>query len=193
MTVWLIVFGFISGILGGMGMGGGTLLIPLLNFLDIEQQTIQAINLISFLPMACVALGLHFKNKLVKPRHTLWMIAPACAFCILGRAAYQKHVFRGIENLLRRVYAPAGRVAVDFVRKTDGKGKKDRQGKVAFFRYGKLSFKPPTRAGALSTSRIVHSRTSAVFGRSDRGEKIGEKSVLTIYIYFFMCYYETYS
>ena len=23
MTVWLIVFGFISGILGGMGMGGG--------------------------------------------------------------------------------------------------------------------------------------------------------------------------
>ena len=67
MTVWLIVFGFISGILGGMGMGGGTLLIPLLNFLDIEQQTIQAINLISFLPMACVALGLHFKNKLVKP------------------------------------------------------------------------------------------------------------------------------
>ena len=27
MTVWLIVFGFISGILGGMGMGGGTLLI----------------------------------------------------------------------------------------------------------------------------------------------------------------------
>lgn len=84
MTVWLIVFGFISGILGGMGMGGGTLLIPLLNFLDIEQQTIQAINLISFLPMACVALGLHFKNKLVKPRSTLWMIAPACAFCILG-------------------------------------------------------------------------------------------------------------
>lgn len=84
MTVWLIVFGFISGILGGMGMGGGTLLIPLLNFLDIEQQTIQAINLISFLPMACVALGLHFKNKLVKPRRTLWMIAPACAFCILG-------------------------------------------------------------------------------------------------------------
>ena len=68
----------------GMGMGGGTLLIPLLNFLDIEQQTIQAINLISFLPMACVALGLHFKNKLVKPRRTLWMIAPACAFCILG-------------------------------------------------------------------------------------------------------------
>ena len=84
MTVWLIVFGFISGILGGMGMGGGTLLIPLLNFLDIEQQTIQAINLISFLPMACVALGLHFKKKLVKPRRTLWMIAPACAFCILG-------------------------------------------------------------------------------------------------------------
>ena len=30
MTVWLIVFGFISGILGGMGMGGGTLIFSLL-------------------------------------------------------------------------------------------------------------------------------------------------------------------
>lgn len=84
MTAWLIFFGFISGILGGMGMGGGTLLIPLLNFLEIEQQTIQAINLISFLPMACVALVLHFKNKLVKSSNILWIVAPACVFCVLG-------------------------------------------------------------------------------------------------------------
>lgn len=84
MTAWLIFFGFISGILGGMGMGGGTLLIPLLNFLEIEQQTIQAINLISFLPMACVALVLHLKNKLVKSSNILWIVAPACVFCVLG-------------------------------------------------------------------------------------------------------------
>ncbi len=80
----LIIFGFLSGILGGMGMGGGTLLVPLLTFLDIEQHTIQAINLISFLPMAIVALILHFKNKLVKIDNTAWIIAPAVVFAGLG-------------------------------------------------------------------------------------------------------------
>ncbi len=59
----LILFGFLSGIIGGMGMGGGTLLTPLLSFLDLEQKTIQAINLISFLPMCCVALGLRIWRR----------------------------------------------------------------------------------------------------------------------------------
>ena len=84
MNILLIVFGFLSGILGGMGMGGGTLLIPLLTFLDIPQTTIQAINLISFLPMAIVALGFHFKNGLVKTKNLLWIILPAIIFASLG-------------------------------------------------------------------------------------------------------------
>ena len=63
----LILFGIFSGILGGMGMGGGTLLIPLLTLvLGIPQQNAQGINLIAFLPMSIFALVLHFKNKLVK-------------------------------------------------------------------------------------------------------------------------------
>lgn len=62
----LILFGLIGGLLGGMGMGGGTLLIPLLTiFLDIEQQVAQGINLIAFVPMSIVALIIHTKNKLV--------------------------------------------------------------------------------------------------------------------------------
>ena len=72
------------GILGGMGMGGGTLLIPLLTFLDIPQQTIQAINLISFLPMAMVALFFHFKNGLVKSDNILWIVIPALLFAGIG-------------------------------------------------------------------------------------------------------------
>jgi len=84
MNILLLLFGFLSGILGGMGMGGGTLLIPLLTFLDIPQTTIQAINLISFLPMAIVALGLHFKNGLVKTKNVLWIILPAIIFASLG-------------------------------------------------------------------------------------------------------------
>lgn len=85
MTYFIIaVFGFISGILGGMGMGGGTFLIPLLGFLDIPQQTIQATNLISFIPMAVATLVVHKKNGLVKNHRVLIMILPAVIFAIIG-------------------------------------------------------------------------------------------------------------
>ncbi|MCH5157326.1 MAG: sulfite exporter TauE/SafE family protein [Clostridiales bacterium] len=83
-TFLLILFGFLAGIVGGMGMGGGTVLVPLLSFLDIPQKTIQAINLVSFLPMCCVALVFHAKNKLVQTKHVLWLIAPAVVFAVVG-------------------------------------------------------------------------------------------------------------
>lgn len=70
-VLWLILFGIAGGVLGGMGMGGGTLLIPLLTIgLNIGQQASQAINLLAFLPMSIVALVIHAKNKLVR-----WKIA----------------------------------------------------------------------------------------------------------------------
>ena len=80
----LILFGFLAGIIGGMGMGGGTVLVPLLSFLDLEQKTIQGINLISFLPMCLVALALHFKKGLVKPKNILYIVIPAVVMATLG-------------------------------------------------------------------------------------------------------------
>lgn len=80
----LIFFGFLAGVIGGMGMGGGTLLVPLLSFLDIPQKTVQAINLISFLPMCCVALVLHAKNKLIKTEGLGWVIVPASVCAVVG-------------------------------------------------------------------------------------------------------------
>lgn len=80
----LILFGFLAGIIGGMGMGGGTVLVPLLSFLDLEQKTIQAINLISFLPMCLVALCFHWKNGLLKPKNILYVIIPAVVFAVVG-------------------------------------------------------------------------------------------------------------
>ena len=72
-----ILFGFLGGILGGMGMGGGTLLIPLITiFLSVEQKTAQGINLIAFLPMAIIALIIHFKNKMVDFKNIVWFIVP---------------------------------------------------------------------------------------------------------------------
>lgn len=60
----LFILGLLAGIIGGMGIGGGTILIPGLIFLtDLKQQTIQNINLVSFVPVAIVALVIHHKNK----------------------------------------------------------------------------------------------------------------------------------
>ena len=85
MTIFLLIlFGFLAGIVGGMGMGGGTVLVPLLSFLDMPQKTIQAINLISFLPMCCVALIFHAKNKLITTKHVWWLIVPAIIFAVAG-------------------------------------------------------------------------------------------------------------
>lgn len=80
----LIVFGFLAGIIGGMGMGGGTVLVPLLSFLDLPQKTIQAINLISFLPMCFVALCVHSKKGLLKPKNILYVVIPAVIFSLVG-------------------------------------------------------------------------------------------------------------
>ena len=69
--IWEIIGGLIGGLTCGMGMGGGTLLIPILTlFAGFAQLEAQGINLISFIPMSIVALILHFKNKLVKFKET---------------------------------------------------------------------------------------------------------------------------
>ncbi|MBQ8197587.1 MAG: sulfite exporter TauE/SafE family protein [Clostridia bacterium] len=66
MFILYAIGGFAGGVLGGMGMGGGTILIPILHiFFGAQQHTAQAINLISFIPMAVVAIILHAKNKLI--------------------------------------------------------------------------------------------------------------------------------
>ena len=84
-VVLLIVFGVLGGILGGMGMGGGTLLIPLLTLgLNISQHTAQAINLIAFLPMSIVALVIHSKNKLIKWKIAMPIVIVGIVSSILG-------------------------------------------------------------------------------------------------------------
>ena len=59
-----ILIGTISGIISGIGMGGGTVLIFLLTFmLGIEQHIAQGANLIFFIPTSIVAIIVNFKNK----------------------------------------------------------------------------------------------------------------------------------
>lgn len=64
--VLYVLAGIVSGVVAGMGMGGGTLLIPvLIIFFNIAQQQAQGINLLAFIPCAIVSLIIHIKNKLV--------------------------------------------------------------------------------------------------------------------------------
>lgn len=59
-----VLMGFVSGIISGMGIGGGAILIPALIMLSgTEQKTAQGINLVYFLPTAVFALIVHIKNK----------------------------------------------------------------------------------------------------------------------------------
>lgn len=80
-----LLLGFLGGIPAGMGMGGGTVTIPLLVLVGgVEQKLAQCANLFSFLPMSAFALKTHAENGLLKTRGILWVIAPALAFSALG-------------------------------------------------------------------------------------------------------------
>lgn len=73
-----LLLGFIGGIPAGMGMGGGTVTIPLLVlFGGVEQKVAQCANLFAFLPMSAIALKKHTDNGLVKTKGILWVILPA--------------------------------------------------------------------------------------------------------------------
>ena len=64
--------------LGGMGMGGGTILIPALTIIfGVEQHVAQATNLIAFLPMALFTLSIHKKNGLLKTEGLSLIVIPA--------------------------------------------------------------------------------------------------------------------
>ena len=87
--VWLAA-GLAGGLLGGMGMGGGTVLIPILTVLcGVPQHLAQSVNLLSFLPMAALSLPVHAKDGLLDARGILWMILPAAALSFLGAAFVQ--------------------------------------------------------------------------------------------------------
>lgn len=80
-----LALGFLGGIPAGMGMGGGTVTIPLLTLLGgVGQKTAQCANLFSFLPMSAFALKTHADNGLLQTKGILWVVLPALLSSILG-------------------------------------------------------------------------------------------------------------
>ena len=84
MWYYLIIAGLCGGIVGGMGLGGGTLLIPILTILiGMGQHMAQGINLLVFIPTAIVALIIHAKNKLLDFKVFFVVIIPAIVSAVL--------------------------------------------------------------------------------------------------------------
>ena len=82
--VWLTA-GIAGGVLGGMGMGGGTVLIPILTiFCGVPQHIAQSVNLLTFLPMSALSLRVHAQNGLLDTKGALWMMVPATVLSALG-------------------------------------------------------------------------------------------------------------
>lgn len=113
-----MAIGICGGVLGGMGMGGGTLTIPLLLACGMGQHMAQSVNLFAFIPTAMVALYLHKKNKLLQPKGMSKIIIPALLTSVI--AAYIAHLVGG--HALERYYGIfllflAGLQIVDYLKK----------------------------------------------------------------------------
>ena len=66
------IIGFFAGVIGGMGMGGGTILIPaLIMFVNIDPKIAQSINLLSSIPIVNdnITMNRKWKIKMYKNDH----------------------------------------------------------------------------------------------------------------------------
>ena len=99
--MWVTLVGFCAGIISGMGIGGGTILIPALLFLtDITQQQAQGVNLIYFIPTAITALITHQKKGNLD-----WKTAKPLAVLGLAGAAAGAFLAVSLESeLLRKIF-----------------------------------------------------------------------------------------
>lgn len=83
--VILIFLGFLAGTISGMGIGGGTILIPALTiFFGQSQHAAQNINLVYFMPTAAFAIFTHAKNGQIEKQILPKTIIGGIAGAVLG-------------------------------------------------------------------------------------------------------------
>ena len=98
----IIIFGIISGIVTGMGMGGGAILILLLSsVLGLDQHISQATNLIFFIQTSIAAIIVNAKQKNIKYNTAFIVIIFGIIGAILGSIISSKLP----SNYLKRLFA----------------------------------------------------------------------------------------
>jgi uncharacterized membrane protein YfcA len=98
----LILFGVLSGIFAGMGMGGGTFLVPLLSIVfGTEQLICQSTNVICFLVLAVVCTVIYTKNKLIN----FWVVLCVCIPSILVSVLCSLLTLKVESKLLHIIFA----------------------------------------------------------------------------------------
>lgn len=95
-----ILTGFISGIISGTGMGGGTILILCLSiFLGIDQKVAQATNLIFFIPTSIAAIYVNIKEKNINNKIAKTIMLWGIIGAIIGAFIAQKMDVKILKKL----------------------------------------------------------------------------------------------
>lgn len=98
MWIVFIILGVVSGALGAMGLGGGTVLIPLLSIIGVAQKSAQVINVFSFVIMSFFILFFNIKSGFTK-------VFPALVFSLVGVifAIITSLLVQNIENSILKI------------------------------------------------------------------------------------------
>ncbi len=81
----LLLVSCFSGVFAGMGMGGGTFLIPLLSiFFGVEQIICQSTNVLVFVVLAIICFAIYAKNKMIDYLALICVSVPATIIAVLA-------------------------------------------------------------------------------------------------------------
>lgn len=85
MDLAVIISSFLSGLLGAMGFGGGSvLIIYLTSFLSLAQMKAQGINLLFFIHIALVSVIMYRKGKIIDFKGIFPVMLPAIFGAVIG-------------------------------------------------------------------------------------------------------------
>ena len=96
-----VLIGFISGIISGTGMGGGTILILLLSIImGLDQHASQATNLVFFVPTAIAAIFISLRKKNIDVKLGITIVIVGVVGATIGAIISSKMNV----NLLRKIF-----------------------------------------------------------------------------------------
>lgn len=85
MNIYALAAGLFSGLFASMGLGGGTVLVIYLVFFEnVSQAKAGGINLLFFIPIAAVSVGIYAFKKQIQIKRLLTIIGGGIAGCFFG-------------------------------------------------------------------------------------------------------------